>query len=931
MGKQEKKLYQLQILPKNCYLYAHFGNYINKVSSISGKNSGHEKSGDRSQNQENQMWNSLRTKRRLQSIHYSFWWAVLALNAIAPVTPAVAQSILVATETRSSSNSSLLQQGRIAYEAGRYTEATATWQQAYQQYQAQGNLLHQALSLSYLSLSSQKQGNWQQANKYISQSLDILESQPELKAENLEIYAQAINTQGRLQQAMGKTETAIESWQQAAEIYQQAGDEIGILGSQINQVQALQSLGLYRRSQKLLAQISSKLNEQPDSRLKIAGLRSLGIALQVTGNLDDARDILEQSLAISQKLNLPEESSTTLFSLGNIARALENPTVAIRRRNSTTTPAYAFYQQAAATTSQPLLKIEAQLNQLTVLIAAEKWQPVKNLLPEIQTNVTNLSSTANRRSIYAQVNLANSLIDLAAKDSRAKNYLNQSQNLLTTAIQQAQQLQDIKAESYALGIFGHLYEQQQQWLSGQKYTEQAIELAQKINEPELIYQWQWQLGRLLVVQGNNSSAIASYSEAVNALESLRSDLVVTNIDTQFSFRESVEPVYRELISLLLQPQGDEAISQDNLLQARNTVESLQLAELNDFLREACLEAQLTNIDSIDRQAAVIYPIILRDRLEVILSLPGKPLRHYSTQIPQAELEAEIEKLRQTVGIRSRRAFYEPAQNLYNWLIRPALTDLVDSGIETLVFVPDGSFRNIPMAVLSDGEHYLIEKYNIALTPGLQLLAPRPLEEIKLKTLVAGLTEERHGFAPLDYVKVELEDIQNQLNSKVLLNQEFTQQSLQTKMESAEYPIVHIATHGQFSSILEDTFLLAWDSRIQIKQLNRILQTQTLKQQEAIELLVLSACETAVGDRRAALGLAGMAVRAGARTTLATLWMVSDESTALAMKNFYQQLTQPQVQMTKAKALRQSQLNLIHSTRFKHPYYWAPFILVGNWQ
>ncbi len=172
----------------------------------------------------------------------SFCWALLALGTIATATPVVAQSTLIAKETRSISNPTLLQQGKIAYEAGRYTEATATWQKAYQQYQAQGNLLNQVLSLSYLSLSSQKQGNWQAAKQYISQSLDLLESEPELKAKNLVIYAQAINTQGRLQLSLGKIEAAIESWQKATEVYQQAGDEIGTLGSQINHAQSLQSL-----------------------------------------------------------------------------------------------------------------------------------------------------------------------------------------------------------------------------------------------------------------------------------------------------------------------------------------------------------------------------------------------------------------------------------------------------------------------------------------------------------------------------------------------------------------------------------------------------------------------------------------------------------------------------------------------------------------
>ncbi len=856
----------------------------------------------------------------------------MVLGTISWVTPVLAQSTLVATETSSissssTSDSSLLRQGKAAYEAGNYTEATKAWQKAYRQYQAQGNLINQALSLSYLSLSSQKQGNWQAATEYIAQSLDILESDPKLKANNLLIYAQAINTQGKLQLATGKIEAAIASWKQAAEVYQKAGDDIGTLGSQINQAQALQSLGLYRRSQKLLIEIASQLQEKPDSRLKISGLRTLGIALQVSGNLNDAQEILQESLAISEKLNLPEESSATLLSLGDTARTLGDRN---KGANSNNTPAYAFYEQAAAITSQPLLKVEAQLNQLSTLIAFEQWQAAKNLVPEIQTNLSQLSNGANRRLIYAQINLANSLIDLAAQDSLNPTYLNQSQNLLTKAIEQARQLQDIKAESYGLGILGHLSEQQQQWALGQKYTEQAIDLAQRINEPELIYQWQWQLARLQVAQNRYDSAIASYSEAVNALESLRSDLVLTNLDVQYSFRDSVEPVYRELVRLLLQPQNNQPISQANLIRARDTIESLQLAELNDFFREACLDATPTSIENIDPEAAVIYPIILRDRLEVIVSLPGTPLRHYSTPISQAKLEAEIKELRQTVVIRSQRTFRKPAQNLYDWLIRPTLPDLVASEIKTLVFVPDGSFRSIPLGVLHDKENYLAEKYNIALTPGLQLLAPRPLEESELKTLAAGLTEERQGFAPLDYVQVELEDIEQQLDSTVLIDQEFTKESLRNTMASENYPIVHIATHGQFSSILEETFLLTWDSRIQINQLNSILQNPNLPEQQVIELLVLSACETAVGDDRAALGLAGMAVRAGARSTLATLWSVNDQATALAIKHFYEQLTEPTVSMTKTEALREAQLTLINSSRFNHPYYWSSFILIGNW-
>lgn len=159
---------------------------------------------------------------------------------------------------------------------------------------------------------------------------------------------------------------------------------------------------------------------------------------------------------------------------------------------------------------------------------------------------------------------------------------------------------------------------------------------------------------------------------------------------------------------------------------------------------------------------------------------------------------------------------------------------------------------------------------------------------------------------------------------------FTRDTLQEKVQQAKYPIVHIATHGQFSSNLEDTFILAWDDDIDIQQLEQLLTNPDPNKQSAIELLILSACETARGDDRAGLGLAGMAVKAGARTTLATLWTVHDRSTAVTMNNFYENITQNNIKLNKANALRQSQLALIDSPEFNHPYYWAPFVMVGNW-
>jgi CHAT domain-containing protein len=490
-----------------------------------------------------------------------------------------------------------------------------------------------------------------------------------------------------------------------------------------------------------------------------------------------------------------------------------------------------------------------------------------------------------------------------------------------------------------LGRLGRLYEQRQQWEDAKRLTQQALELSQSIRAPEIAYQWQWQIGRMLVAtadkQSGNSSAyagaIAAYTDAVNTLQSLRQDLVAVNQDVQFSFRESIEPVYRELVDLLLQdnPNTSQEQRQKNLSSARATIEALQLAELSNFFREACLDNKPQSIEQFDPSAALIYPIILRDRLEVILSLPGQPLRHYATLLSQEQVEEVINQMRQSLRRTSFAQERLPiAKAIYTWLVQPAAADLTRQSIKTLVFVLDGSLRNIPMAALYDGKQYLVEQYRIAIAPSLQLLTPRTLARTQLKALVGGLTQGSDQFSPLPGVKQELASISATVPATVLLDQQFTTAALQADVKTQAFSVLHLATHGQFSSKASETFILTWDKPIDVKQLNTLLTSRDLPNSQPIELLVLSACQTAKGDKRAALGLAGVAVRSGARSTLATLWTVSDESTAEFMEQFYQELLKSEG--TKAEAVRQAQLHLLKQPEFSHPYFWAPFILVGNW-
>jgi CHAT domain-containing protein len=198
----------------------------------------------------------------------------------------------------------------------------------------------------------------------------------------------------------------------------------------------------------------------------------------------------------------------------------------------------------------------------------------------------------------------------------------------------------------------------------------------------------------------------------------------------------------------------------------------------------------------------------------------------------------------------------------------------------------------------------------------------------------GLTVERPPFKALTNVRAEVAGVKGILGGIELLDGDFTLATLQEQLQNKSYPVVHIATHGKFGVDSASTFLLSFDSRITLEQIDEVLREAKLPQkrsrrnQQPVELLTLSACQTAAGDNRAALGIAGVAVRAGVRSALASLWNINDEATVPLIEEFYTQLEQPNV--TKAEALQKAQLKMIAHLEYSHPAVWSPFILIGNW-
>lgn len=851
-------------------------------------------------------------KHLLARYSLALWTVVFALPAPALATGGTDRSESVASAESASAEpepSERLTLGAQAYAAGHYDRARHHWEAAAKAYAARDDRLGQLQATNFLVLVQQKLGQWEAARQAsaLSQALLGAVIPPALQA-------QTYNSQASFAFATGEVGAAIAAWEQAEARYQQAGDRTGVLGSQLNRARALQQLGNLRRAEMLLVAANTHLeSEFPDSLLLLSGWQALGNTLFARGDLQAAREQLESALDLATRLAAAREAGALHLALANLAQATGDP------------EAVATHLEAAiALADSPQALATANVTRLQAQIARAAWSELPATLTATQMVLTELPPSPQRldTTIAMAANLLRTPMAVTIPlEPQLVAQLDRAAKAATTLGDRRRQARVQLLQARWQGRFGRV-------AAAQAGLEATLQLAQTLSAPEIAAPAAWELGRLLAAGGDRTAAIAAYQEAISALKALRGDLAATSRDTQFSFRQTVEPVYRELVSLLL----TDAPNQDELQSARATIEALRLAELDNFFREACLDGQPVAIESLDPKAAVIYPILLPDRLAVIVSRADAPLEYYSLAQPRAEVEAAAAAL---------LANYHPAadnqerlrrsQAFYDWLVRPAETQGWLDGIETLVFVLDGNLRQLPVAALFDGDRYLVERYGIALSQGLQLLQPRNDDRQPRRTsLVAGLTEARGGFTALPGVAAEFERLEETLPTSRLMNDGFTKERLQRAVARRPVEILHLATHGQFGSRPEDTFLQAWDGPIDLRAIDELLLARSAARADAgLDLLVLSACETAAGDDLAILGLAGFAVRSGAQSTVATLWQVRDRSTARLMGHFYEQLQAPT--MAKAEALRRAQIRLLQDVQYNHPFFWAPFVLVGHWR
>jgi CHAT domain-containing protein len=273
-------------------------------------------------------------------------------------------------------------------------------------------------------------------------------------------------------------------------------------------------------------------------------------------------------------------------------------------------------------------------------------------------------------------------------------------------------------------------------------------------------------------------------------------------------------------------------------------------------------------------------------------------------------------------------FREDAMQLYEWLIRPAEKELKAHGVETLVIAPDGPLRLLPFAALHDGNRYLVEDYAMSTLLALGLTDLRAGDAQTKQILLNGLSQSRENFSALPHVKTELESLRKIFDGDILMDERFTLVNLKTELGNHRFDYVHMATHAKFGGSFEESFLLTYDGKLTLDQLDQLLYAEKY-QGKPPELLTLSACETALGDERSAFGLAGVALKSGAKSVMATLWETDDRATFMTIDAFYRQLAENK-DMTKVQALRKSQQKLLAGTRYTHPMFWAQFVIIGNW-
>ncbi len=591
--------------------------------------------------------------------------------------------------------------------------------------------------------------------------------------------------------------------------------------------------------------------------------------------------------------------------------------------------------------------------------------------------ITNLLSLGERISklpagfvkAKLQFKLAQTLMGIDSQDAKNISAVNAVvYDALTNALaalDKANGQSRLKAELTA--SLAHLYHRQERNAEAILLINRAIVLANQDRSTELLLQLEATLAEYQLLQGDKEGALASYALAVNDLVSIRSDLPITMPDGKSAIDVLIDPIHRNYVDLLLQTAStsNSAELRSILAKSMENMEAIKEADMQDFFLGRCSIFSKKDNDWWAhplKDAVIVYPILLKDRIELLVK-NGEEISRHTINVDGARVREQAASLQQ--ALHSGKDYRSAAKDLYQWLFAPLKQALEARHVTTIVYVPDRSLRAVPFSVLNDGRQFLVEKYAIVTLPGLsfQDLNTQTPAHKNMHTLVAGLSKpdgasiddlpenivdkllnksdkstivdntksaDRYALIKelsLPNIEQEIQSVGQNYQSRTLLNNQFTASALRSDIETGNYGKVHIASHGYFGKNAKDSFVMAYDKNLTLLDFEGSLGSDRLKQQP-LDLLTLSACETAEGDDRMLLGFSGLAVKSNVLSAIGSLWAINDQAAMEFMRLFYDGLSNS---LNKAQAMQQAQVAMIKSKKFRHPFYWSPFILIGSWQ
>ena len=441
------------------------------------------------------------------------------------------------------------------------------------------------------------------------------------------------------------------------------------------------------------------------------------------------------------------------------------------------------------------------------------------------------------------------------------------------------------------------------------------------------------LATRVAAAGNDTTRTRELAErALHLVDAVRADLAGSQAvsDLGRGFRDAAGLPFLILADLEAHENKPESLHR-----AREIFEAFKAWELDDFFRDDCVNLALEQgadlAENISPGVAVLY-ILPLDSRTVVLVGTRTGLKSWTLPTPGKVLLAKARLLRHRLeNERGFPSFIEPASELHSILVQPCLAHLRQQEVKHLVVIPDGPLAALPFGVLRDAEsgRFLIEEMSVSVAPGMSLLGSAAGPDAEPAVLLAGVSDAVGGFEALPAVRAELDAVARaHSRSTLLLDRDFTAASFADTVAKSQATVVHIASHAVFSGSPEETFLLAHSGKITMDDLERIIRPRKFTGLP-VELLCLSACQTAEGDDRAALGLAGIALKSGARTVVASLWRVNDAASSRLMATFHRHWRSGGT--GKAAALRMAQLEMLRDDPYAHPYLWAPFIIIGDWK